>query len=148
MSSAYITLADVQQALGERKLTQLSNDAPGADAPDADIVSYAVNAASQMIDGYLRARYVLPLNPVPTIVRDLALNLACYALYARRMESAVPETVKDRRDHAIKALEHIQLGRITLGNAATHQAAPEAGAIRIKVPPRQFDEATLAQWRM
>jgi len=148
MSTPYLTLADVERALSLRKLTQLSNDAPNATAPDAAVVEVVLDAASEVVDGYLRARYLLPLDPVPTIIRTLTLQMACYGLYARRMESAVPETVKDQRDHAIKVLEHIQSGKVTLGNAKTHAAVPEAGAIRIKVPPRQFAEATLEKWRV
>jgi len=101
-----------------------------------------------MVDGYLRARHALPLDPVPTIVRELTLNLVCYRLYARRMESEVSDTIKDQRDYAIRALEHIQSGRITIGDAATQKAAPEAGAIRIKAPPSQFGELTLSHWRL
>jgi len=148
MSTPYLTVADVERALSLRKLTQLSNDAPNATAPDAAVVEVVLDAASEVVDGYLRARYLLPLDPVPTIIRTLTLQIACYGLYARRMESAVPETVKDQRDHAIKVLEHIQSGKVTLGHAATRTAVPEAGAIRIKVPPRQFGEATLEKWRV
>jgi len=148
MASAYVSVADVRQALGAGQLIKLSNDAPSADAPDEAVIDMAVDAASQLVDGYLRARHVLPLNPVPTVIRDLTLTLVCYRLYARRMASGVPETVKDQRDHAIKTLEHIQSGRITLGDAATHQAVPEAGAMRVRAPQRQFGEDTLAQWRM
>jgi len=148
MTAPYITVADVERAISLRKLTQLSNDAPNAAAPDAAVIDDAIVAAQQMVDGYLRARYLLPLDPVPTIIRSLTLNLVCYRLYARRMESAVPETVKDQHLHTLKVLDQIQAGKVTLGNAATHKALPEAGAIRIKVPPRQFGEATLAQWRM
>jgi len=148
MASAYVSVADVRQALGAGQLIKLSNDAPGADSPDEAVIDTAIETASQMVDGYLRARHTLPLNPIPTIVRELTRSLVCYALYARRMASGVPETVKDQRDHAIKALEHIQSGRITLGDAATHQAVPEAGAMRVKAPARQFGEGVLAQWRM
>jgi len=151
MTTPYVTLADVLCAIPMRKLAQLTNDDPAAVAagnPDAAVVDRAIEAASQMVDGYLRARHRLPLQPVPTIVRDLALQLACYGLYARRMESAMPETVKERRDRAVKVLEHIQSGKVTFGDAASGQAVPEAGAIRIKVPPRQFGEDVLAQWRM
>jgi len=148
MSAPYLTVDDVQQAMGLRKLTQLSNDAPNATAPDAAVVAVAIEAASEIVDGYLRARHPARLNPVPTVIRTLTLHLACYGLYARRMESAVPETVKEQRDAAVKLLEHIQSGKVTLGDVDTHKTLPEAGAIRIKVPPRQFGEATLAQWRM
>jgi len=148
VSAPYITVDDVQQAISLRKLIQLSNDEPGATAPDMAVVEMVITAASEIVDGYLRARHPARLNPVPTVIRTLTLQLACYGLYARRMESAVPETVKEQRTAAVRLLEHIQSGKVTLGDVETHKAIPEAGAMRIKVPPRQFDEATLSQWRM
>jgi len=151
MTTAYLTLTDVLCAISARKLAQLTNDDPAAVAagnPDVAVVDRAIEAAQQMVDGYLRARHALPLDPVPTIVRDLTLQLACYGLYSRRMESGMPEAVKEQRDRAVKVLEHIQSGRITLGDVVTKKATPEAGAIRIKVPPRQFGESTLSQWRL
>jgi len=144
----YVTQTDLERALGLRKLIQLANDTPGAEAPDPEVLAPITAAASQIVDGYLRARYELPLAPVPSVIADLALRLACYALYARRMESAVPETVKDRREQAIKLLEHIQLGKVTLGHATTRKAVPEVGAMRIRAPRRQFGEDTLKAWRM
>jgi len=151
MSTPYVTLADVLCVIPMRKLAQITNDDPALAAagnPDAAVVDRAIEAASHMVDGYLRARHALPLDPVPTIVRELTLNLVCYRLYARRMESEVSDTIKDQRDYAIRALEHIQSGRITIGDAATQKAAPEAGAIRIKAPPSQFGELTLSHWRL
>jgi len=151
MTSAYITLADVLSVIPMRKLAQLTCDDPAAVAagnPDMGVLDRAIAAASETVDGYLRARHELPLDPVPTMIRELTLNLVCYRLYARRMESEVSETIKDQRDHAIKALEHIQSGRITIGDAATKKAVSEAGAIRIIAAPSQFGESTLSQWRM
>jgi len=148
MSSPYVTVADVERAISARKLIQLSNDESGANAPDAAVIEDAITAASEIVDGYLRARHPARLNPVPTVIRTLTLQLACYGLYARRMESAVPETIKEQRAAAIKLLEHIQSGKVTLGDMETHKAIPEAGAIRVKVPPRQFGEDTLAKWRV
>jgi len=146
--TAYLTLTDLEQAMGLRKLAQLSSDVPNPTAPHMPVVDAVIAAASEEVDGYLRARYVLPLDPVPTIIRNLTVHIACYSLYARRMESTVPETVKDQRDRSVKVLEHIQAGKVTLGHAKTHKAIPEAGAIRIKAPPKQFGEATLEKWRM
>jgi len=148
MTIPYISVADLERAISARKLAQLTCDDPKAIAVDMAVVEDAITASQQLVDGYLRARHELPLEPVPTIVRELALNLACYRLYARRMETKVPEAVSDRRDAALKTLEHIQSGRVSLGIKQTGKVLPEAGAIRIKVPPRQFDEETLAKWRM
>jgi len=148
MSTPYLSVADVERALSQRKLAQLSNDDPKAVTPDEVVVQEAIDASQQLVDGYLRARHELPLEPVPTIIKELTLNLACYRLYARRMETKVPETVIDRRDAALKTLEHIQSGRVSFGNVQTGKVVPEAGAIRIKVPPRQFGEDTLSKWRM
>lgn len=144
----YITLDDLQRAIPARTLIQLSNDDPAAQAPDEQNIELAVTSAEELVDGFLRARYVLPLSPVPTIIRELTLNLVRYRLYARRPEGpALPETVKDQHEGALAILKKIQTGEVTLGVAQDSQPAPEAGAMKVSAPRKKFGTDTLTRWR-
>ena len=68
------------------------------------------------MDGYLRARYVLPLEEVPTLVRNICLQLARYWLYSRRPDGkGFPPNVKDTHAQALKDLERIADGKLHLG---------------------------------
>ena len=68
------------------------------------------------MDGYLRSRYQLPLNQVPTLVRNICLQLARYWLYSRRPDGkGFPPNVKDAHAQALKDLERIADGKLHLG---------------------------------
>ncbi len=75
----------------------------------------AIAYAGQLIDGYLRGRYTVPLQPVPELVKRLAVDLAVFHLYSRRFELDMPQTMVDRRKEIIRLLEQIQQGKVLLG---------------------------------
>lgn len=127
----YCTRADLAQAIPELTLIQLSNDDPAAMAPNEAVVEESIRQAEELVDGYLRGRYTLPLDPVPTVLRDAVVYLARHWLYQRRPEGAVPDAVKDSRKDTVKLLETIRDGLVTLGmpDGAT---APEPGEIRVR----------------
>lgn len=133
----YCTLADIAKAIPPVTLLQLSNDDPAAQQPDESVLEDAVRAACELIDGYLRGRYSLPFDPVPTVLRDAAVSLVRYALYGRRPETDLPDAVKDDRRNTIKLLESIRDGVVTLG-LPSGKATPEPGEIRVRSRPRQF----------
>ena len=66
----YCTRADIGKAIPELTLTQLSNDDPTAELPDESVIEDGVRQAEELVDGYLRGRYDLPLDPVPSVLRD------------------------------------------------------------------------------
>jgi phage gp36-like protein len=134
----YCTRADVGNAIPEMTLIQLSNDDPAAVSPNETVIEDGVRQAEELVDGYLRGRYNLPLDPVPTVLRDAVVYLARHWLYQRRPEGALPDAVKDSRKDTIKLLESIRDGVVTLGMPTGH-AAPEPGEIRVRARRQQFD---------
>lgn len=139
----YCTLADLLLAIPECTLVQLANDAPDAIAPDELIVERAVSQAEELIDGYLRGRYSLPLAEVPTVLRELTVNLARHWLYARRPEGGeLPDTISRTYKAALDLLANIRDGKVTLG-VATGAAAPERGPVRVRSAGRVFNAGWL-----
>jgi phage gp36-like protein len=133
----YCTRADLGNAIPLITLTQLSNDDPAARQPDETVIANSVRQAEELVDGYLRGRYQLPLEPVPTVLRDAVLYLARHWLYQRRPEGALPDAVISARKDTLKLLESIRDGVITLGLPSGH-AMPEPGEIRVRARPQQF----------
>lgn len=133
----YCTRADIGKAIPELTLIQLSNDDPTAELPDESVIEDSVRQAEELVDGYLRGRYDLPLDPVPSVLRDAVVYLARHWLYQRRPEGALPEAVKDSRKDTLKLLESIRDGVVTLG-MPTGEAAPEPGKIRARARRQQF----------
>lgn len=133
----YCTRADIGKAIPELTLVQLSNDDPAAMLPNEEVIEDGVRQAEELVDGYLRGRYDLPLDPIPTVLRDAVVYLARHWLYQRRPEGAIPDAVKDSRKDTIKLLESIRDGVVTLG-MPSGQAAPEPGEIRVRSRAQQF----------
>lgn len=137
----YCNRSDIGNAIPELTLVQLSNDDPAAMQPNESVIEEAVRQAEELVDGYLRGRYVLPLDPVPTVLRDAVVYLARHWLYQRRPEGTLPDAVKDSRKDTIKLLESIRDGVVTLG-MPTGQIAPEPGEIRVRARRQQFGDET------
>ena len=75
------------------------------------------------------------------MVRDLARVIARYRLYERRPESDMPETVSDTYKNAVKTLEQIRNGRITMGVQQTSAPVPESGEHRMYARKQFTDDA-------
>lgn len=135
----YCTRADIGKAIPELTLTQLSNDDPAAMLPNEEVIEDGVRQGEELVDGYLRGRYNLPLDPVPTVLRDAVVFLTRYWLYQRRPEGAIPDAVKDSRKDTIKLLESIRDGVVSLG-MPSGQATPEPGEIKVRSRRQQFSD--------
>lgn len=137
----YIRVEDVSIAFSRATLIKLSNDDSRATEVDNAIVEQAIRTACERIDAALRGRYRLPLLETPTMLRNHCLYIARHWLYARRPETAMPETVKETYNQAIKELDQIALGRLHLGIAQFEPSAspdkaedilPDVGEYRVK----------------
>ncbi|BCU88721.1 hypothetical protein YP72344_02160 [Yersinia pseudotuberculosis] len=142
----YCTLEDVKRAIPEYTLIQLTADDPAAEKPNEQVLADALRYGEELVDGYLVARYVLPLSPVPTVVRDAVLYLARYWLYQRRPEGAIPEAVKEGYKETLDLLMRIQKGAVSVGTPAG-QDMPEPGVFKISAPKPLFGRDTLEKWR-
>lgn len=125
---AYSTRQDIEKLLPEDALTQLTDD-EGVGQPNDVRVDEAITAADAEIDSYCAARYAVPFSAVPPVVKKLSADMAIYNLYSRRVEE-IPAARAERYKNAIRLLEGIAKGAITLGvdpapEPATDGARPE-----------------------
>jgi phage gp36-like protein len=109
---SYCTQADILEQLDEDVLVQLTDD-DDIGVVDGDVVTRAIADADAEIDSYCGTRHDLPFSPVPVMVRKLSVDLSIYNLYARRR--GVSEDRQKRYDNAIRFLQDVARGRITLG---------------------------------
>ena len=110
----YCTAEDIEIQIGKEPLIQLTNDNCEQDTIDTVVCEEAILYSSTLIDGYLRGRYNLPLNTHFPLLRVVAMDLSIYRLYSRRIMTEIPEVVCDAYKNAIKTLENLQKGIITL----------------------------------
>jgi phage gp36-like protein len=110
----YCTLDDLKDHIPETNIIQLTDD-EGLGVVNQARVDKAITTADSVIDGYLRGRYSLPLSTVPELIKTIAIDIAVYKLYERRLELEMPEAMTNRYKNAGKLLEQIQKGLIKLG---------------------------------
>lgn len=112
------------EQLEEDILIELTDDS-GTGSVDADKVTRAIADADATIDSYCQGRYTIPLSPVPDMIRQVSVDIAIYNLYSRRQDS-VPDNRLERYKNAIRFLDKVSKGQISLG--ATTPAPETTGA--------------------
>ncbi len=106
-------------------------------------ISTALERAEEKVNAYLGNRYQLPLSSVPELLKGVTCDLALSRLYV----SNVPEQVEERRKEAIRLLEQINTGKVSLGLDATDQEVAGDSLEAVGVAPgRTFSHDTLAQF--
>ncbi|MBE7415084.1 MAG: DUF1320 domain-containing protein [Deltaproteobacteria bacterium] len=139
----YCTLDDIKKLLPEESLIQLTDD-EGQGTVDQGRVDEAIAQADAEIDSYCAVKYRVPFDPVPDLVKKCSVDLAIYNLYSRRVEE-IPQTRTDRYRNAIRQLEGISKGTVSLGvdpapSAASHGERPDiSGPARIFSRTRMED---------
>lgn len=88
------------------------------------VAQRALQDADDTINGYVSARYTLPLAPVPAVLQRVAADLARYYLY----DDQVTDPIKARYDAAIKLLRDVSEGRVSLGADAASGEQPQTSA--------------------
>ncbi|WP_163266459.1 gp436 family protein [Chelativorans alearense] len=125
---AYCTLQELIERYSERMLIDISDrgDAPTGTI-DGDLITRAIADADALIDGYLAARYRLPLASVPHLVRDLSLRVSIYYAHAHVAE----EKIKRDYEEALATLKRIAQGLIKLDIDGVEP--PGSGAAEVRV---------------
>lgn len=124
---AYCTQADIEKLIPSDAVTQLTDD-EGTGTSVATRVAEAIAQADSDIDALCASRYTVPFPaPAPDIIRKLSVDIAIYNLYSRKLET-IPETRAARYKNAVRQLEGINKGNITV-NGTTAQE-PASGGIK------------------
>lgn len=111
----YISIDELKSLVPDSVMRELSDDIAGGKV-NTDLVQTIINEACEEVDSYLRNRYTLPFENTPTLIKQCAKQIARYALYERRPEGfELPPAVIDGRKVAIKNLENIRDGKLSIG---------------------------------
>lgn len=118
MAGVYCTQADIDRLYGTNLLVRIADkDKDGV--PDPEIVDAGLEAADDLIDGYVGAVAPLPLTPVPGLLRRIAIDIAVYSIALGRTERT--DEMRVRYDDALTLLDKIGKGLIAL-------VAPSSGS--------------------
>ena len=145
---AYCTIDDLKKALPETILIRLTDDI-SIGAVDKVKAEEALTSAAEEIDAYIGGKVKLPIaGTAPPILGKINIDIAIYNLYTRVKEE-IPQTRTDRYKNAVRLLEKISKGEISIGLQPMPDP-PGKGeydcAGRISVRPKIFDETTMGKY--
>ncbi len=114
----YVTKAKLEFELGEKATIlfgSLSDD-------DIELI---IEEQSRLIDDFLQDVKDVPFADIatgtaatlPYAVRELCLTFCKYKFWNRRAVKDIPESLKDEYKNAVKLIEKIQNGKVTIGPA-------------------------------
>jgi len=135
---AYATISAIQTLYGAAFL----EDITPLDVPDPDAaINSALRSASAEIDGYLSARYTLPLAGSPEVLERPCIDLGVYIL--ANSHARLTETIENRAKEARSFLAKLAEGKAGLGKdepEAKIDGADQASAsgAAFSAQPRKF----------
>ena len=121
----YCTVEDMKKLIPESTLIQLTDDESLGNINQARI-DEAVASADAEINSYCGSRYSVPFTPVPDMIRKVSVDIAIYNLYSRKVEE-IPETRETRYKNAIRFLEIVAKGSISIGVSPEPAVKTEEG---------------------
>lgn len=145
---AYCTIDDIEKMIPEDILIRLTDD-EGTGVINEAWVQEAIDSASEEIDTYIGGRVKLPITgAVPAILGKLNADIGIFNLYSRYKED-IPETRETRYKNAIRLLEKISEGKVSLGLQPPPDP-PDEGKYsdggRVQVRDKIFDETTMSKY--
>lgn len=84
----------------------------------------ALQDADDTINGYISARYTLPVSPAPAVLQRVACELARFYLY----DDQVTDLIKDRHAANVKWLGEVSKGVVSLGADTATGVQPTSSA--------------------
>lgn len=134
----YATVSDMVSRFGEQEIIELSNLDLSQDIEiDQAAVERALTDASAEIDGYLAARYRLPVTGEVRLLSQMCTDIARFRL----QKGVSTEQARQRYEDAVDTLKRISAGTMNL----PLQAPPPAIGEPVVVPGRArvFDDETM-----
>ncbi len=129
----YCTTDDIISAVAESKITKYTDDA-GEGLPDVDVMEKAIASATAMIESYISGRYGSGLDPVPDLIRTLAVDISIYKIASRTGDA--PETFRDAYLDALGLLKRISDGKADIpGVAVTDDTAAAVTSAAVVTRP-------------
>ena len=140
---AYCTQDDILELISEAELIELTQDVTVRTWIETSRVDRAIADADEEINGYCAKGYSVPFSTVPDLIRKLSVDIAIYNLYSRR--DTIPELRERRYKSAVKLLENVSKGTVTLGVVPAPEENPDQAAAK-STKDRVFSRETMNDW--
>jgi phage gp36-like protein len=140
---AYATSSDMAARFGLQEVIALTDRENTGDV-DETVLGAALTEATAEVEGHLAGRYALPLEQAPQLVVGLVCDIARYRLCgASALET---DAVRNRYRDAVRMLEMIGAGKVSLGLTPAGQPAPSSGGVQVRPGERSFPPGSLKDW--
>ncbi len=136
----YCTLEDIYGSMEESDVIGYTDDA-GLNTVDETRTTQAIDGAGSLIDAYLAKRYTVPLDPVPGMIRELAVDIAIYKICSRRDQA--PDGRRKKYEDAIRFLERIAEGKALVPGASGASGKESDNSCFLTSDPRIFSRGSL-----
>lgn len=138
----YCSLVDVYTAMDKQQIERYLKTGGDVDNEWERRLVSLIQSASDEIDGYLRNRYTVPLDPVPAFIKDICIRIVRYKIVSRRGfgPEAPEQVIVSDYKFCLKQLEKIQNGEIDIGFAST-SGGIASEKVLYRTSDRFFDEA-------
>jgi phage gp36-like protein len=106
-----VTAELLTKAAAGQDTTDYSIEEQAAVAEALALIESKLLDAESIVNGFLASRYAIPLATVPRLVVTILCDVARYQLY----DDMATETIKNKYDDALKMLQAIAGGKVSLG---------------------------------
>lgn len=110
----YCSVEDIKVYIPESQLIEITDDSSLGEV-NTVLVEVIISDAGELVDGYLSARYTVPLSDVSKLVKSITVDIASYLLYSRRLSLEMPDSLSARYKNALNILDKIRKGELSLG---------------------------------
>lgn len=131
----YLSIAEFVDRVGLAE-TIAATDGVGDGRIDRAMIIARLTGAQTRVEAYLGARYSLPIDPLPPIVKELVGDLAHAALYP----AGAPDGVAEAARQAVRMLERIQSGAMPLPAATPPKEGPSPTPVLIAPGRRVYPD--------
>jgi len=143
---AYCTREDVESKLPVGDIILFTDDVQ-SEQVNEDNLARAIEDADSVINGYVRARYRVPFDTVPKLIRQISTDLTIYNLASRKYTVEMPDTYRNRYTDSIKLLRAIKSGEVDMEDVPEPEPqVPDAVVTNKTKSDRVFSGERLSQW--
>ncbi len=135
---SYISQTDLAGTIPAATLAKALDDNKDG-VEEAGVWAAMTAAVATRIDGYLEARYVTPLVPVPSLVREAARVYMAELIYQRLGFSGDKNPWASRAHEISATLEKVALGELPLGDLAQAVPQPIVASGLVSEPARTYN---------
>jgi phage gp36-like protein len=143
----YATPAQLLERLDGTYLAQLADDTGQADATSVvdakgDLLAAIIEDADRMMDSYIAAKYIVPVDPPTRVLTRCSVAIAIYDLHMRRDWTVTPE-MKTRYDDMVAWLRDVAAGKAKIDSATELATAATSDRATFTAETREYTRTSL-----